>query len=84
MVSNRQKSDNTRKPVPVLEMVRLAIPRRIQTNNHMDFVAITMKNVFERRDQINRGNKIKWEAPIMRYFTIELEISDQVMIISFY
>ena len=50
----------------------------------MDFVAITMKNVFERRDQINRGNKIKWEAPIMRYFTIELEISDQVMIISFY
>jgi tyrosine phenol-lyase len=58
---------------PDLEMVRLAVPRRVYTNNHMDYVAATMKNVFERRDQIERGVKIKWEAPIMRHFTIKLE-----------
>jgi tryptophanase len=58
---------------PQLEMVRLAIPRRVYTNNHMDYVAATVRNVFERRDKITRGVKIKWEAPIMRHFTIALE-----------
>jgi tryptophanase len=58
---------------PQLEMVRLAIPRRVYTNNHMDYVVATVRNVFERRDKITRGVKIKWEAPIMRHFTIALE-----------
>jgi tryptophanase len=58
---------------PELEMVRLAIPRRVYTNNHMEYVAATVKNVFDRRDKIKRGVKIKWEAPIMRHFTVELE-----------
>lgn len=58
---------------PALEMVRLAIPRRVYTNNHMDYVAATVKNVFDRREKITRGVRIKWEAPIMRHFTIELE-----------
>jgi tryptophanase len=58
---------------PELEMVRLAIPRRVYTNNHMDYVAAVAANVFERRNIIKRGLKIKWEAPIMRHFTIKLE-----------
>lgn len=58
---------------PDLEMVRLAIPRRVFTNNHMDYVAAAVKNIFERRDKIKRGVRIKREAPIMRHFTIELE-----------
>jgi tryptophanase len=58
---------------PDLEMVRLAIPRRVYTNNHLDYVAVTVKNVFERRDSIKHGVRIKWEAPILRHFTIELE-----------
>jgi tryptophanase len=57
---------------PELEMVRLAIPRRVYTNNHMDYVAAVVRNVFERRDKIRRGVKIIYEAPIMRHFTIGL------------
>jgi tryptophanase len=58
---------------PELEMVRLAIPRRVYTNNHMDYVAVAVKNVFERRALIKRGLRILWESPIMRHFTVELE-----------
>jgi tryptophanase len=58
---------------PELEMVRMAIPRRVYTNNHMEYVAATVKNVFDRREKIKRGVKIKWEVPIMRHFTVELE-----------
>lgn len=56
-----------------LDLLRLAIPRRTYTNNHMDVVAAALKNVFDRRDTITRGVKITWEAPIMRHFTVQLE-----------
>lgn len=58
---------------PDLELLRLAIPRRVYTNNHMDVIAAALKNVFDRRDSITKGYKITWEAPIMRHFTVELE-----------
>jgi tryptophanase len=58
---------------PDLEMVRLAIPRRVYTDNHMAYVAAVVKNVYERRDKLTRGVRISREAPIMRHFTIELE-----------
>jgi len=58
---------------PELEMVRLAIPRRVYTNSHMDYVAAAVGNVYERRNEITRGLKILSEAPIMRHFTVELE-----------
>jgi tryptophanase len=57
---------------PVLEMVRLAIPRRVYTNSHMDYVAAAIANVFERRNEIHKGLKIINEAPILRHFTVEL------------
>ncbi|MGE4289754.1 MAG: tryptophanase [Salinivirgaceae bacterium] len=58
---------------PNLELLRLAIPRRTYTNNHMDVIAAALKNVWDRREQINSGFRILWEAPIMRHFTVELE-----------
>ncbi len=58
---------------PALEFLRLAIPRRVYTNNHMEYTAIALANVFERRDQIRKGFRIVREAPIMRHFTVELE-----------
>ena len=58
---------------PDLELVRLAIPRRVYTNNHMDYVAASLINVFDRRNEITRGVRIVKEAPILRHFTVELE-----------
>jgi len=60
---------------PKLEFLRLAIPRRVYTNNHMDVVAVALKNVFDRRKKLTRGFKIIREAPIMRHFTIELDLA---------
>ena len=57
---------------PELELLRLAIPRRCYTNNHMDVIAAALKNVYDRRDTITNGYAIVKEAPIMRHFTIEL------------
>lgn len=56
-----------------LDLLRLAIPRRVYTDNHMNVVAVALKNVYDRRNDIKRGFKIKWEADILRHFTIELE-----------
>ncbi|MGM0496447.1 MAG: beta-eliminating lyase-related protein, partial [Bacteroidota bacterium] len=58
---------------PDLELLRLAIPRRVYTNNHMDVIAAALKNVYDRRSEITKGLKIVREAPIMRHFTVELE-----------
>ena len=55
------------------ELVRLAIPRRVYTSSHIDYVASTVINVFERRNELKRGFRIVSEAPILRHFTMELE-----------
>ncbi|TRX65704.1 tryptophanase [Carboxylicivirga sp. M1479] len=57
---------------PDLELLRLAIPRRVYTNNHMDVIAVALKNVYDRRDEIKSGYTILDEAPLMRHFTVEL------------
>ncbi len=57
---------------PALELMRLAIPRRVYTNNHMDVVAVALKNIWDRRNEITQGLQIISEAPIMRHFTVEL------------
>ena len=56
-----------------LDFVRLCIPRRVYTNNHMDVIAAALKNVYDRRNEITRGVKITWEAELMRHFTVQLE-----------
>ncbi len=58
---------------PKLELLRLAIPRRVYTNNHIDVIAAGLKNVYDRRNEIKRGMVITRESPIMRHFTVELE-----------
>lgn len=57
---------------PSLELVRLTIPRRVYTNNHMDVVAAALRNIYDRRDWITTGYQIIKEAPILRHFTVEL------------
>jgi len=56
---------------PELELVRLAIPRRVYTTMHINYVAESIIQIFQKREQI-RGLKIMHEAPFLRHFTAQL------------
>lgn len=56
-----------------LDLLRLAIPRRVYTDNHMNVIAVALKNIFDRRESITKGLTITWEADLLRHFTVELE-----------
>lgn len=58
---------------PDLELLRLAIPRRCYSDRHMEVIAASVKNVYDRRAEITRGYVITREVPIMRHFTISME-----------
>ena len=58
---------------PKMELLRLAIPRRVYSNVHMDYVATTLARVQDRVERIKSGFKVKKEAPLLRHFTVELE-----------
>jgi tryptophanase len=51
-----------------MELVRLAIPRRVYTQSHMDYVAETIIELNKNKNQI-KGYKIIYEAPLLRHFT---------------
>jgi len=55
-----------------MDLVRLAIPRRVYTQSHIDYVVEVILNVWERRLAI-RGLKLKYEAQFLRHFTAQLE-----------
>lgn len=56
-----------------LDLLRLAIPRRVYTDNHMNVIAAALKNIFDRRESITKGLTITWEADLLRHFTVELK-----------
>ncbi len=58
---------------PELELVRLAIPRRTYTHNHMEYLAAALKRIYDTRHEAKSGYRIVWEAPIMRHFTVKLD-----------
>ena len=67
------KYDDQNKLIPAqLELVRLAIPRRVYTQSHIDYVAEVIIEVFNNRDKIN-GLTIVEEAPTLRHFTAKLK-----------
>ena len=67
------KDKNTGKEVyPSLELVRLAVPRRVYTTSHMAYVAESIVHIFEKRRSL-RGLRLTYEAPILRHFTARLE-----------
>jgi tyrosine phenol-lyase len=54
------------------DLVRMAIPRRVYTQSHIDYIIEVMEDVWHRRDTI-RGLRITWEPPVLRHFTAEFE-----------
>lgn len=58
---------------PKLELLRLAIPRRTYFQSHMDYIAVALKNIYDRRNDISSGYEITWEADILRHFTVQLK-----------
>ena len=57
---------------PKLELVRMAIPRRVYTQTHIDFVADTFIALRDRKEQIG-GYRMTYEPPFLRHFTAEFE-----------
>src|SRR5664279_494179 len=55
-----------------MDLVRLAIPRRVYTQSHIDYVVEIILRVWKRRQQI-RGMRLTYEAPFLRHFTARLE-----------
>jgi tryptophanase len=57
---------------PELELVRLAVPRRVYTASHLRYVADSLIELHKNRDKV-RGLRIVRESPFLRHFTARLE-----------
>ncbi len=67
MFGRRDPATGAETPAP-MELVRLAIPRRVYTQSHVDYVVEAIVNVFRRRDAV-RGYRFVEQAPLLRHFT---------------
>lgn len=55
-----------------MDLVRLAIPRRVYTQSHMDYVIEALTEINERKHEL-RGMKITWQPPQLRHFTAQFD-----------
>ena len=53
-----------------MDLVRLAIPRRVYTQSHADYLIEVFEDVVANKDDL-RGYEITWQAPAMRHFTAQ-------------
>lgn len=63
--------DGTEKPA-ALELVRLAFPRRVYTQSHVDYLTEILFSVYEQRDLLT-GYRITSQSDVLRHFTVQLE-----------
>ncbi|MCX7611257.1 MAG: tryptophanase, partial [Ignavibacterium sp.] len=67
------KYDKQGRLIPaMMELVRLAIPRRVYTQSHVDYLIEVITEVYKKRNEL-KGYKIIYEAPILRHFTAKFE-----------
>ena len=67
------KNDENGKLIPSpMELVRLAIPRRVYTQSHIEYVIETFQEILNKRDEA-RGVKITYEKEFLRHFTAHFE-----------
>ncbi|MBM3286750.1 MAG: tryptophanase [Candidatus Eisenbacteria bacterium] len=72
LMFGRMDSATGRHVGPPMELVRLAIPRRVYTQSHIDYVAEVVLAVHERRSSL-RGLRLVYQAPFLRHFTARFE-----------
>ena len=68
----RQDPETGEMVYPALELVRLAIPRRVYTQAHLDCVVETCQRIYEKRDQM-RGLRYIYAPALLRHFTARFE-----------
>jgi len=68
----RKDEKTGREIFPRLELVRLAIPRRVYTSAHLEYVAESIIDLYKNRDRV-RGLRIVRESRYLRHFTVRLE-----------
>lgn len=71
MFAPRDPQTGAEQPAP-RELVRLAIPRRVYTQSHVDYVVEVILEVYRRREQL-RGYRITWQTPFLRHFSCHFE-----------
>ena len=57
---------------PDLELVRLAVPRRVYTNTHLRYVCDALEEIRDQKESI-KGLRMTYEAPVLRHFTARFE-----------
>ena len=67
----RGHADGSEEPA-ALELVRLAFPRRVYTQSHVDYVAEVVTYVARLKDNL-RGYRISWQPPQLRHFSAQFE-----------
>jgi tryptophanase len=70
MFGRRDQETGQEHPAP-MELVRLAVPRRVYTQSHIDYVVEGILEVWKNRDVV-RGYRITEQAPFLRHFTAKL------------
>jgi len=65
-----RQPDGSEKPAP-MDLVRMAMPRRVYTQSHADYIIECFAEVFAKKDSLP-GYGLTWEAPSMRHFTSRL------------
>jgi len=66
-----RQSDGSEQPA-AMDLVRLAIPRRVYTQSHIDYVLEVFTELYAQRESL-RGMRIVWEPPRLRHFTARFE-----------
>jgi tryptophanase len=70
-----KRDENGREHAGPMDLLRLAIPRRVYTQSHLDYVAEVIASVWRRRDQV-RGLELSYQAPRLRHFTARFRRAD--------
>lgn len=70
----KTQDDGTELPAP-MELVRLAFPRRVYTQSHIDYVAETVEHVSLEKAAL-KGLRITWQPPFLRHFSAHFAVLD--------